>query len=109
METAYINFRDTDVWFKVEDETLDLRTPLAKALDIGEDRWRDPEYLARIMFDTYRDQIGVHNIGLTTEFPNDKAAIVFINCFDEPNIGIADATSDETATFDEFVDAYAPS
>ena len=71
----------------------DVRT----ALDIGRDRWSDPAYLARIVFDARKgdDFKGLTGFGISTSRPDNEHLYVVVNC-DKQTVRFEDEESGKT-------------
>lgn len=103
---------DTGVVLYTHWQAYALPRILARALG-REERWRDPVYLARIIFDamTAGDD-GPTGFGIGTEVPDDAWRAIHVDCSEQTiefaeDIGFrADEHGGETYSFTEFLGAF---
>lgn len=114
-DRGHVHIQDTGVWLYTHWHAYCLPETVAQAL-AQEMRWSDPEYLARIIFDTMigNEQGTETGFGIGTERHGDVYRVVHVNCsegsvrFEEG--GAFDRPSEDIfwGSFQEFVDEYGP-
>lgn len=101
-DRAQIHIEDNGVKLYTHWDAQNAAQVVARALGRSHDRWNDPPYLARVIFqDLVGDDDGITNYGIGTRNTHTRIDI-YVNCADQ-NVRVEEwGEVQDEATFDEF-------